>query len=131
MRFRKSARPVSLWVLQILVCVLFVMTGVGKFRGTFWVAAFARWGYPDGFRVVIGVVEIIAGALLAFPWTASYAAALIVCIMIGAEGTLILHHERLAPPIVWIVIVTIIGIGRRQRAWRPSARGTSPALDPV
>lgn len=131
MRFLKSASPVLLWVLQILFSFLFVMTGVGKFRGAFWVAGFARWGYPDGFRVVVGVLEIVAGALLAFPWTASYAAALIVCIMIGAEGTLILNHEKIAPPIVWMVIVTTIGIGRRHRAWRPNARAAAPALDPV
>lgn len=131
MRILKRVGPVLLWVLQALVSVGFVMFGVGKFRGAFWIAGFARWGYPDALRVVIGVLEITGGVLLAFPWTASYAAALIGCIMVGATATLILHKEPAGAPIVWGTVMVLIGIGRRRRAWRPHARNTPAALDSV
>ena len=131
MRNLKTAGTVLLWVLQILVSLAFIGTGIGKFRGAFWIAGFARWGYPDSFRLLIGALEVAGGLLLAFPRTASYAAALIGCIMVGAAGTLVLHHERAFAPIVWFVCIAFIGGVRRRRAWRPFSRSVPAALDPV
>jgi putative oxidoreductase len=131
MRNLKTVGTVMLWVLQTLVSLGFIGTGIGKFHGAFWIAAFARWGYPDSFRLLIGVLEVAGGLLLAFPRTASYAAALIGCIMVGAAGTLVLHKERAFAPIVWFACTVFIGIVRRRRAWRPISRRVPAALDPV
>jgi putative oxidoreductase len=131
MRYLKIAGTVMLWVLQILVSVGFVLTGVAKFRPGFWVAGFARWGYPDSFRMLIGVLEIAGGLLLAFPATASYAAAFIGCIMVGAVGTLFMHNEPSAAPIVWMVALAFLGFVRRRRAWRPVPDVGRAAGNPV
>jgi uncharacterized membrane protein YphA (DoxX/SURF4 family) len=119
MRFLKAAGPVMLWALQILASVGFVLTGFAKFFAPFWIAGFTRWGYPDSFRMLIGVLEIVGGLLLAFPRTASYAAAMLACIMVGAFGTLIAHGEPWKAPIVWMVVIVVIGIARRRAALRP------------
>ncbi len=120
-----------LWIAQIWAAFAFVVIGFGKFRNPFWLAAFPRWGYSDGFRMLIGVLEMLAGVLIAFPQTASYAAVLIDVIMLGAVGTLVVHHEKLFPPIFWLIVVSIVGFARRRRAWRPSASAPPAHADTV
>jgi putative oxidoreductase len=131
MRALKATRTVILWVLQLFACLGFVVIGIAKFRAPFWIHGFARWGYPDWFRLQIGVLEVASGVLLAFPRTASYAAALLVCIMAGAAGTLAVHGERMSAPIVWVVLLAIVGIARFRRAWRPAATRAALASGPV
>jgi putative oxidoreductase len=131
MRHLKSTGRAALWTLQILAAVGFVLTGLAKFRAPFWIAGFARWGYPDGFRIAIGVLEVAGGVLLLFPRTSSYAAALLGSIMIGAVVTLLLHHEPFLAPVVWGAVLAVIGGVRRPRAARPASRAVPPTLDPV
>ena len=131
MRYLKTAGTVMLWALQIFATVGFTVAGIGKFRSAFWIAAFARWGFSDGFRMLIGVLELAGGLLLAFPRTTSYAAVLIGCIMVGAAGTLVLHKEPWAAPVFWLVIMALLGIARRRRAWRPVSRTVPAALNQV
>ena len=127
---RKLGRAL-LWIVQIWAAFAFVVVGIGKFRNPFWIAAFPRWGYRDGFRMFIGVLETLGGLLLAFPQTASYAAILVGVIMIGAVGTLVVNHEKLFPPIFWLVVISIVGYARRRRAWRPAQRDITAAVDRV
>jgi len=120
-----------LWFLQMWTAFAFVVIGFGKFRNPFWLAAFPRWGYSDGFRMLIGVLEILGGLLIVFPRTASYAAILIDAIMIGALGTLVLNHEKFFAPIFWLILVSVVGYARRRQAWRPAGRGVPAAVDTV
>jgi uncharacterized membrane protein YphA (DoxX/SURF4 family) len=126
-----KAGRVILWIVQIWAALAFVVVGIGKFRNPFWLAAFPRWGYSDGFRMLVGVLEALGGLLLAFPRTVSYAAILIDIVMIGALGTLVVNHEKLFPPIFWLIVVSIVGYARRRQAWRPAARQTPAAVDTV
>jgi hypothetical protein len=126
----KAGRAI-LWLFQIWAAFAFIVVGIGKFRNPFWLAAFPRWGYSDGFRMLIGVLEIAGGILMAFPPTVLYAAILIDAIMIGAVGTLVLNHEKLFPPLFWLIVVSIAGYARRRRAWRPGHRQTSAAANTV
>ena len=127
---RRAGRAI-LWIFQIWAAFAFVVVGVGKVRNHFWLAAFPRWGYSAGFRMLIGVLEIVGGLLIVFPRTASYAAVLIGAIMIGAVGTLVVNHEKLFPPIFWLIVVSIVGYARRTQAWRPSAHAVSTTADSV
>jgi uncharacterized membrane protein YphA (DoxX/SURF4 family) len=134
MRYLKIAGIVLLWIVQLLAAFAFLNIGFGKFVGPFWIKAFARWGYSDGFRILIGVLEMAGGALLALPQTTMYAAALIDVIMIGAAGTLLLNgepHRQVAAPIVWMILVSGLALARRRRTWRPARRGVSMAADTV
>ena len=126
----KAGRAI-LWAFQAWAAFAFVVIGIAKFRSPFWFAAFTRWGYSDGFRMLIGALEFIGGLLIAFPRTAVYAAFLIDAIMIGAVGTLLLNHGKLFAPIFWLVVVSIVGYARRKQAWRPAGRGAAAAVDTV
>ena len=87
MRIVRRIGVVVLWLLQILTAVGFVLIGVGKFAAPGWQRNFARWGYPDGFYMVIGVLEAAGGLAMLVPRLTAYASAMLGVIMIGAAAT--------------------------------------------
>jgi putative oxidoreductase len=119
MRILKIAGMVALWIVQILAAAAFVAIGVAKFGSPEWARNFARWGYPDGFYMVIGALEIAGGLLLLLPKVTSYAATLLGVILVAAAATLALHHQPISPPTAWLVVMILLGVARRRRAWRP------------
>jgi uncharacterized membrane protein YphA (DoxX/SURF4 family) len=83
----KAAR-VGLWLLSILLAFVFVMAGLPKLQGVpGHVRAFAHWGYPDWFRVVVGGAEVASAILLLVPRLAFFGALGIAVIMAGATYT--------------------------------------------
>lgn len=82
------------WVLTILLAVLMAGPGSQKFTSNTWERMFRQWGYPDGFYLVIGAVEVIGGLALLIPRTASYGAIMLAIVMIGAAATQILKGGR-------------------------------------
>ena len=122
----------ALWVVNILAAAAFVAIGLGKFGSPQWAIRFERWGYPDGFYMVIGALEIAGGVLLLVPRLSSYAAALLGAILIGAAATHALHDEaaRVASPLMWLAVTTLIGVVRRRRAWRPAVRAAPEPAEP-
>ena len=63
----RQVKIIAVWTLQILVGLMFVMLGVMKFQDPSWLRNFARWGYPDGFYMVVGVLEAAGGAAMLVP----------------------------------------------------------------
>jgi putative oxidoreductase len=126
MRILRMAGTVALWIVNILAAAAFVAIGLAKFFSPEWAIKFERWGYPDGFYMVIGALELAGGVLLVVPRVSSYAAALLGAILIGAAATHALHHEaaRVAPPLMWLAVMALIGVARRRRAWRPAIPAT-------
>ncbi len=53
------------WLLQVLLAVVMVGPGSQKFTGPTWERMFRTWGYPDGFYLVIGAVEVVGRDRLA------------------------------------------------------------------
>lgn len=91
MRYLKSG---GTWLLTILLAVLMVGPGSQKFTGRTWERMFRQWGYPDGFYLVIGAIEVICGVGLLVPRLASYSAIVLVVVMLGASATHIIHGDR-------------------------------------
>ena len=134
MRFVRTAGTIGLWALQILLGALFILVGTGKFADPSWERKFARWGYPDGFYMVIGVLEALGGLLLFVPRTTSYAAGMLGIIMIGASLTHFVHNEmaRVAPPLMYLALLVVVGFARRHAAFRPaSMRPAATELGPM
>lgn len=91
---RRIARGLLLWVPTVLFGALMVMQGIIKLApGSPWVAVFERFGYPDGFYLVIGVVELLGGFLLFIPRFAGYAGLMLGIVMVGAMGTHMMMSE--------------------------------------
>jgi len=115
----QRARVGMSWVLQGLMALAFVAIGIGKFRDPFWVRSFAQWGYPDGFRVVIGCVEAVAGLLLLVPRLTSYAALLLGAVMVGASVTHALAGDMWARPLPHLAILLLLAWLKWPRRWKP------------
>ena len=111
-------RIVGVWTLQILVGSMFVMVGVMKFVDPMWPRMFARWGYPDGFYMVVGVLEAAGGIAVLVPRLTTYAALLLVTVMAGAALTHAIAGEtqRLGVPIVYLLAAAVLGWLRRRSA---------------
>jgi len=134
MRTLRLVGIIGLWTLQVLLAALFVVIGIAKFADPSWARNFARWGYPSGFYMVIGALEAIGGVCLLFPRVATYASALLGVIMICASATHLLHNEmhRVAPPLVYLAVLAIIGVARLRVIARPRPLSrAAPRLDQV
>jgi uncharacterized membrane protein YphA (DoxX/SURF4 family) len=99
---------------------MFVLAGVMKFVDPFWSRNFTRWGYPDGFYIVVGILEAAGGAALLVPALTTYAALLLMVVMAGATLTHAMHGElqRISVPLVYLLVVALIGWLRRASALR-------------
>lgn len=103
---------VLLWILQGLMAVVMVGPGVQKFTSPVWRRMFQVWGYPDGFYLVIGAIEVVAGVLLLVPRVASAAALVLIAVMIGAAVTQMTHGRNGVGELVFITVLAIIAYAR-------------------
>lgn len=84
----KRLRHIAVLVLSFVLAALFLFSGGSKLAGAEQhVQGFAHWGYPAWFRVVVGVVEVVAAVLLLIPRLAFVGAGALILIMAGATYT--------------------------------------------
>ncbi len=83
----KKSSSVAVWATTFILAAIFVLSGTTIFINPEARKAFYNWGYPDWFRILIAVLEIVGGVLLLFPKTASIGAFTLACIMLGAVAT--------------------------------------------
>ncbi|MFQ5697759.1 MAG: DoxX family protein [Myxococcota bacterium] len=127
---------IATWTVTILLAALYAgVTGPAKVMGAEkMVEGFRAWGYPDAFRIFIGLCEIAGGIGLLIPRLATWAALGLACVMAGAAYTH-LHH---GVPNAWfpgLLLLALLAIAylRRGRALF-SSRADEPARetpDPV
>lgn len=101
-----------------LLAFVFVMAGLPKLMGVpGHVRAFARWGYPDWFRLVVGAVEVSSAVLLLIPRLAFLGAAGIAAIMAGATYTHVVRvpEEASRAPftLTLLALAALVGYARR------------------
>jgi putative oxidoreductase len=120
------------WLLQLLVAVVMVGPGSQKFTSPTWQRMFRTWGYPDGFYLVIGAVEVIGGIGLLIPRVASYSAIMLAVVMIGAAATQVLRGGRNGVgELVFALLLSAIAVIRwkdRLRIHRPQPAPAQEAL---
>lgn len=92
------------WCLAVLLSLLFVAVGGGKFVFPSWEARFAGWGYPPWARPAVGALEVAAALLLLPPRTRRLAALALVGVMAGAAATHLVNDE--APRVVVNLVLT-------------------------
>jgi uncharacterized membrane protein YphA (DoxX/SURF4 family) len=114
----RIALEVLLWALAAMLIMVFVRAGWDKFDASSgWARAFTFWGYPVWFRLLIGVLEILAALLLLWPRTAAYGAAIIIVVMVGGMGThVFIEHRpsRVTSELLHFIFASIVLAGR----WR-------------
>jgi putative oxidoreductase len=110
------------WILTLLLAALMVGPGWQKFTGPTWERMFRTWGYPDGFYLVIGAIEVAGGILLLIPRTASYSAIVLAIVMLGAAATQVTRGGRNGVgEIVFAVLLTALAWIRWRDRWRVKA----------
>ena len=124
-------RILGLWVPTVLFGALFVLQGVFKLQsGSPWPAMFEEWGYPAGFHIVVGVVELLGGLLLFVPRFAGYAALTLGTVMIGAFLTHLFHGE-IPGIIATFLFATVFFFLARARLPRRASRTSVTSSDPA
>jgi uncharacterized membrane protein YphA (DoxX/SURF4 family) len=121
----KVTKIVGIWLPAILLILIFAPQGWSKFSDTSgWAVAFRYWGYPDWFRVAIGILELAAVALLALGRTAAFGAIIIVVVMLGAWATHLIYDggRHMTSEIVPLVLASIVLIVRRRQVTGALAR---------
>src|SRR5437870_12839161 len=112
----RIVKEVVLWIIALLLALVCLRSGWLKVTGNvFWVRDFHRWGYPDWFRIVVGIAELTSMVLLLVPRFASYGASLFVVVMLGAIYTHATHHEssRLPSNLFLLALSLIITFTRQ------------------
>lgn len=107
-----------LWIVSIVVAAMFIMAGGTKLAGLpMHVEHFQKWGYPDWFRILIGTAEVAGGVGLLIPRLASFAAAGLAAIMLGAVYTHLAHKEaiQVVAPIVFLLVFGVLTYARWPR----------------
>jgi putative oxidoreductase len=117
---RGKAKKVALWALTGLLACLFAFAGSMKFVSPEAAKRFADFGYPDWFRVLIGVAEAGGALALLAPRTAFYAAGALAVVMAGAVFTHLRAGEvpQAAAPLVLLGLLALVGYARRPGAAR-------------
>jgi putative oxidoreductase len=125
-RGRRIALEVLLWVLAAMLFMVFVRAGWDKFDpSSGWARAFRAWGYPVWFRILIGVLELLAALLLVWPRTAAYAAAIIIVVMLGGMGTHAFVEHRpsgATSELLHLIVASLVLAGRWRTRLNPWPR---------
>ena len=115
----RAVRELLLWALSLMLVSVFLRAGHDKLDdGSGWSRAFAVWGYPAWFRVLVGIVELSAAILILWPRTAAYAAILIIVVMLGGMGThIVIEHRpaRVTSEALQLAFSSIVLAGRWRR----------------
>lgn len=113
-----AAKVIGMWIPALLLVAIFAPQGWSKFSDTSgWAVAFRHWGYPDWFRVTIGVVELLAVALLLLGRTAAFGALLIIIVMLGGMATHLSFDQgrHMTSEVVPLVLGCIVLVLRRRQ----------------
>jgi len=117
-------RVVSAWALSILLFFTFLTVAPPKLLGDpGWLQRFGKWGYSPRFASGIGMVELIAAALLLVPSLALYGASILTVILLGAIYTHL--STGLYSPAFAVQLVFMTGALAALRY--ADARGVKPA----
>jgi uncharacterized membrane protein YphA (DoxX/SURF4 family) len=116
----------GMWILTLLLAVVMVGPGAQKFTSPTWQRMFRTWGYPDGFYLVIGAIEVIGGIGLLIPRIASYCAITLSLVMLCASATQVLRGGRngIGEIVLALLLAAIAWIRWRDR-WRVKTLATA------
>jgi len=111
----RIVKEVVLWIITLFLALVCLRSGWLKLTGNiFWVRDFHRWGYPDWFRIVVGIAELTSMALLLVPRFAGCGASLFAAVMVGAMFTHYTHNEtsRLPFNLLLLTLSLVIAVVR-------------------
>ena len=99
------------WILQVILALMFIIAGSGKIFGSkMHIENFKTWGYPQWFRIVTGIIELVGAILLILGYWNETApligAAIFVAVGIGGVMT----HIRMKDTLKDTAMILVLGI---------------------
>jgi uncharacterized membrane protein YphA (DoxX/SURF4 family) len=125
---------IPLRVLTGLLALVFFASGVVKLIPLeVAVQGFARWGYPDWFRIAVGLAEVVGAVLLLVPSVQWIGAAGLSVMMVGATITHLMTPGEAARAVVPVVLfLSLVGVAFADEIGRALFhRGPRRAGDPA
>jgi putative oxidoreductase len=107
-----TLKRLSVWVLAALLSLEFCLAGLAKFGASSdWPRMFLQWGFPAWCRPVVGAAEVVCGLALLVPRARKWACLALLCIMVGATATRLVHGEPrgMILPVVLSALVGLLG----------------------
>lgn len=105
---------IALSILPVATAVAFVGAGVANaFNVGDAAASFRRWGYPNGFRFLVGALEVGGGLASLSLSTRAAAVALLGVVITAAIATLVRHRSgwsHLAPALGFATLLVLDGM---------------------
>jgi putative oxidoreductase len=114
----RAVNDFVVWTLSVLLAAVFLLAGVPKVLGIAPVGfqAAAMTGFPNGLRIVIGLLEVLGAVGLLIPSLATVAAGCLALLMIPAAATQYMSGEAgLAVPFIVFALLAFV-------AWRRNAK---------
>ena len=106
-------------LLVFLLGAFFLVGAIGNIFVSEQIAAdYARWGYPEWFHYITGLLELVAAVLLALRRQRFWGALVSAGVMVSATATVLLHGEyphAIAPLVVLTIASTVAWLHRPQR----------------
>lgn len=114
---RSRAALIVLWVTQVALAAMFLMSGGSKLAGVpAMVSLFDAIGLGQWFRYVTGVIEVASGTSLLVPAAAVFGALLLIPTMLGAIVTnVFVAHTSPAVPLVLLLLAAAVAWARRDQ----------------
>jgi uncharacterized membrane protein YphA (DoxX/SURF4 family) len=111
-------RNVAGWLLSLFLSYEFVLSGLAKLMAKpKMIASFHTFGYPLWFMYLTGCIELVCAVLVLIPRTAVAAAAVLVCVMIGALFSHLGHgqSDEIALPLGLLLAAVVLALVRAGR----------------
>jgi uncharacterized membrane protein YphA (DoxX/SURF4 family) len=121
------AKEILFWMIALFLALVCLRSGLMKMPGVpgveFWIRDFARWGYPEWFRIVIGIAELVSFLLLLIPRFAGFGALIFGSVMLGAIVTHATHGESGRLPFnLFLIALAAIVVYVRGLRWPLASR---------
>ncbi|MEM8834085.1 MAG: DoxX family protein [Pseudomonadota bacterium] len=113
----EKIKSYTLLGVKLLLALVFFAAGGAKLGGVpDMVVLYDQIGFGQWFRYLTGILEVGGAIALLIPKTSLYAAALLVCIMIGAIGThLFLIGGSFMPALVLGLLSTMVAFAEHKK----------------
>jgi putative oxidoreductase len=111
-------RTIAVWVLSVVLSLGFIAAGITKLAGIpIQAQTFQQLGYPNWFMYFTGALETAAALAMLVPRYAVAGAVIIICVMVGAVGSLLIHGlaSMTLPPIGLLAAAVAVGYLRNWR----------------
>lgn len=111
---KMTTKHITGWALAVILALAFLMAGGTKLSGQAeMVENFDKWGLSSTAMYLIGLAEILGAIGLLVPRTRFLAALGLMALMLGAIGTHLLNTETFVPPLVLLLLLSLLAWVRK------------------